>query len=414
MKDYSGAKPRPAHPAFWQPWQLRSNSRPGRWTARASVWMLAFGLVAPLAAGNDPVGFDVPTRLAMQTSVDREPRAPGQAASPAARAGSERLDADESPATRHEYRSGADSQPGTKVYEIRFPVSVLASLQANSRVSVVRLDLRFSDPTTEVLAFSPESQLVTSVVGNIAIERKHEGGKSGGVKLDLLQPFSLKGTAGVDLSQKDSAMERFEQRPELTRLTTSGTLDRGRGVSYQLYASPQRELEGSHELWVRFRVADPGRAQLLKIQCVAWSRGSNPLSASGLIGSAEKRILGQRCFNVALYRDGDAEALGWAQHFITEEEGLYEAAQQYKQRIERVRYPTVLHRLGDWAEVYEPRLHPQWLDQLLFDSDMPAPGSLSQLPGGLRQRIQNYDRARQQLTSRASASQASTSQVPQH
>jgi hypothetical protein len=214
--------------------------------------------------------------------------------------------------------------------------------------------------------------LASDQASNVTLERRAEKSNHLGVVLTSPLDWPGKITASSDLGQKTMDSTRYELVPQMTAVTASGTIQRGRGVYYKLKPSRSLTLEGARRFQVVLRVPVTWRGGYAYLHCTATG------ISRGLVRTLDETVAcGQRRFVVALYIDGDAEAKAAAQRLVQAETELHQVVSTRRAEIERMNRPTLRHRL-----------------ESVFN--LPPP-TADRLPTEVRQAVTEYQSARSQL-----------------
>ncbi len=191
-----------------------------------------------------------------------------------------------------------------RLIEASFSISSL--LRRGTDRQVVHFLYRIESPERSlcVVDYLPKTQLATSVVGKVAVEKQREGSSSIGVnvsgKYDRLAAGTLSGSKG----SSDRSSLRYELLPPKELVAASGTIDRQHGVYFKLKPSKQTSLEGAKQFVCVFRVDRKWRGGLIRIHCEATAK--NPYGTIALPGG--QTLVGRVDFTSGLYLKDDRPA----------------------------------------------------------------------------------------------------------
>jgi hypothetical protein len=232
------------------------------------------------------------------------------------------------------------SNPDERLVEADFEISALIRQGDEDDLLQFFYRLELQDASVSIVDYSPQTTLASDQASNVTKEERTE--KSNHVGVVFTSPLDWPGklTASSDLGQKSMGSTRYELVPEMTAVTASGTVQRGRGVYFKLRPSRSHTLEGARRFSVVMRVPAGWRGGYAHWNCSASGIGR------GLVRTLDERIqCGERRFVVALYLDGDAEAKAAAQRLVRAETDLWRAVTTRRAEIERLNRPTFRDRL---------------------------------------------------------------------
>jgi hypothetical protein len=230
--------------------------------------------------------------------------------------------------------------PDERLVEADFEISALIRQGDEDDLLQFFYRLELQDAATSVVDYSPKTTLASDQASNVTKEERTERSNHVGVVLTSPLDWPGKLTASSDLGQKSMGSTRYELVPEMTAVTASGTVQRGRGVYFKLRPSRSHTLEGARRFSVVMRVPAAWRGGYAQWNCTASGIGR------GLVRTLDERIqCGERRFVVALYLDGDAEAKAAAQRLVRAETDLWRVVTTRRAEIERLNRPTFRDRL---------------------------------------------------------------------
>jgi hypothetical protein len=274
-----------------------------------------------------------------------------------------------------------------RLVETRLSITALpAAGQARSRLQYT---YRVMHPTgsLEFVDYQPRTGQETTVAGNIAVEETRERQQTAGLSLSGTFQQFVQGSLHGDAGQKETAHVRYELKPPRDVTLVSGTLQRGSGVYFTLLPSADAVWEGSHEFAVVLSVPREWRGDVLYVRCEA-----HEVHAGNVVSRGTSR------FAVGLYAEGDDEAREVAEQYHGAEKALRRAVALQQRAIESEAVPTVVHRVGAWLDVYQPRIPAGWLDRLVYGPPQLAEYDfVDHLPQEVRQAAERFVHAKQRL-----------------
>jgi hypothetical protein len=287
----------------------------------------------------------------------------------------------------------AEKQPGEKLVEARFPISMLSRGGEADDMIVCFYRIECLERTMMIDDFDPKTTLASQIVGNINVEKKQGKSKSLGIALNGgWEPYG-KGTGNASQGSDKSENVKYQMAPPMGLLATSGTVNRGAGVYYKLRPSSQTSLEGAKQFTVVFRVPVGWRGGYVRLTCDA------SYSADGLTSALDERTLcGRDELNIALYQEADLEAQHVAEHFAQAGFDLRRIVSEKQRDIRHRSLPTPLHQMAALMSVVEPKIPSTWLRHVMLSPvDTPPGDYLRHLPTDVREAVNEYREAKLQL-----------------
>ena len=278
-----------------------------------------------------------------------------------------------------------------KLIQARLQVSALVFQGQAEHISECLY--RFENPTdtlqpsgaAQVVDYLPRTTMDSNVAGNIRVQRSNEGDKQ--LSLNVGGNVELAhGSLGASRSKSTRSALEYELLPPQEMVAAVGTTGRGTGVYFKLHRTPQISLEGSRDFVITLRVPANWRGGHLRAACQAMQR-------SGDLA----QTIGSGAFVIPLYLDGDADAKQRAQALSGAENRLYALARRHGEEIRRRSQPTIVHELA----LADPRIPQTWLYDVLQNAVGHGRHFSFErhLPDSLRQAINEYRLAKQQLSS---------------
>ncbi len=272
---------------------------------------------------------------------------------------------------------------GGDLMRLRIPVSTFISPEFRGIVSEYVVELESPRQSLRLIDFWPKNESYSDIDGTIAVESSEQQSSqfsftaSGGY-----EPFA-RGNASGDFQSKSNQQQRYQVRPPMQILTSSGTIRRGFGVFFKFRPGPQPVLEGAREVAILAEVPRGWRADMLQVSMHAVGHSS--------ASSSSKRTLGSARLWMTTHREGDAAAAALAQRYVAQERALRGLAASQQARIQDRSLPTVWHKLGVALDVIDPRIPQDYLQQIIFGpQDQYFDQSTSRLPVDFRVAVLDY------------------------
>lgn len=281
---------------------------------------------------------------------------------------------------------------GTRLVSIRVSMSAQVPVTTQGRIDELMFQVRSASQQMRVLDHWPRTETASPIAGTIDVSNTDY----------QQQHFSLRAVAGSPgigaaqgLAQRDTqrtTARNYAEKPQLSTHLSSGTIDRGRGVFWQLRPSPEQTIEGDRDYWLLCEVSEQWRGDLLEVTATA---SANPEHNDG-----NSRPLGNKRFMVAIYLAADEEAYQQAQRFVEYEQRLRQSAQRYQALISKRQAPTPLHRLAQSLDLTEPAIPKHWLDYVLYEPNLTyIDQKTAELPVDVRVAVLDYIDQKQVLLS---------------
>ena len=289
--------------------------------------------------------------------------------------------------------SNAPTTGGT-LLRIRMPVSTL--IHPNFRGQIEEFVVEVESPTRalRVIDFWPKTEVYSQIDGTIAVQNQAQKNQNFAFNISgAYEPFG-RGSANGDFHSQQQTDERYQRRPPMQLLTSSGTIGRGYGVFYKFRPGAVPVLEGDREIAMLVEAPAGWRGDLLHISMRAV--GTTSSSASG-------RELGATELWTAVHRLGDEQAAEAARRFTATEQVVRRLAVANAASIQHRSLPTVFHKMGAALEFVEPKIPDDFLKQILFNlNPQYFDTATSRLPVELRVAALDYWDERAKLLTLAS------------
>lgn len=278
-----------------------------------------------------------------------------------------------------------ESRPDLRLVEVRFDVSAL--LLQGSEDDLLQFFYRWEVPlpSAAVADYWPRTKLTSDQATNETREQRAERTNHVGAALTSPLDWPGKVTASGDVGQKSMESSRYELVPQMTAVTASGTVQRGRGVYYKIRPCRSSTLEGARRFRVVLRVPADWRGGDAYLECTATGIDR------GLVRSLDEQITcGQRRFVMGLYLEGDAQARQAAQDFVAAETDLAQVLSSHRAELERRNRFPLRHRLESlFVSARSP--------SVLLSSVSRDAADLRSLPPKVEQAVVEYRAARDHL-----------------
>ncbi|RMF39030.1 MAG: hypothetical protein D6753_14745 [Planctomycetota bacterium] len=292
-----------------------------------------------------------------------------------------------------------------KLVRLSLPVSTALAAGFTGRVTEYVVEIEAPNRTMQVVDFWPRNELVTTVAGNVTVEKSVQNEQSVGVSLLSTQSPQVKNGVNGEVAGKESVLTRYEQKPPVHQLTSSGTIQRASGVFFKFRAGPVGLADGMRDVAMLVVVPQQWRADLLEVRMRAVGTRHR--------ASHELQTIGEARAWVSVYREGDWEAAAAAEHFAQSERHLRSVATAQQKKIEQQALPTVFHRIGAALDVVRPRIPSDFIAQVLFGPPSQyLEGSLHRLPVEVRVAVLDFWDARSTMIELATSGRLPTQAQP--
>lgn len=288
---------------------------------------------------------------------------------------------------------GVVEQPtmGGDIVRLRIPVSTFQHPEFRGQVQEYVFEVDSSYQTCRVLDFWPKNEVYSDIDGNVAVDSSQQRENNFNFNLSAAyEPIIGRATVQSDAKSKSNVQERFQRKPPMQILSSSGTVRRGYGVMFKFRPGPLPVLEGVRDLAVLAEVPRGWRADMLQVTLRA--TGVSPRSS-------RPQQLGEARLWVAVHREGDAAAAAAATRYVTQERALRSLAASSQSQVNTKALPTFWHKIGASLDVVEPRIPADYLTQVIFsttnrfrDNEM-----TNRLPVNLRVAVLDYWDSRNSL-----------------
>ena len=292
--------------------------------------------------------------------------------------------------------SSAPTTGGT-LLRIRMPVSTLIQPSFRGQIEEFVVEVDSPSRALRVLDFWPKTEVYSQIDGTIAVENYGQQNQNFAFKVSgAYEPFG-RGSAAGDFHKHQQTESRYQQRPPMQLLTSSGTIGRGYGVFYKFRPGAVPVLEGDREIAMLVEAPAGWRADLLHITMRAVAAGTSAYAQHDL------QVVGSSEMWTAVHRAGDPQAAEAARRFTATEQVVRRLAAANQNHIQDRSLPTVFHKVGAALDVVEPKIPNDFLKQILFNlNPQYFDTATSRLPVDLRVAALDYWDERAKLLNLAS------------
>jgi len=285
-----------------------------------------------------------------------------------------------------------DGAEGDQLLQIVIPVSSEIRIQSKQSINAFRFDVFWNEIAYLVQDYSPKTQTISEVHGEISTETAKETKSGFGLRLNADLQSLVSGESNAEVGTTDSVTKKFKQLPNQSVLVASGTSHRGTGVFFRFHRSSQTAIEGGRDLMAQFVVPADWRAGVLRVNCFA-------IGSTNVFGAWANPFEMSRTFLVPVYRQGDSQAKTAAVKFSETEQRLRLAWRSYqgaRPKSKPLSFSTFLVSTGGESN----RLPQQWAHLLIQTGNNDYLEKYrSQLPLDLQVTADNFVAARQALDS---------------
>ncbi len=248
---------------------------------------------------------------------------------------------------------------GGDLVRLRIPVSTFQSPEFRGQVQDYIVEVESPYQRCRVLDFWPKSEVYSEIDGTVAVDSSQQ--RESNFNLNVSAKFEPLGhaTAQGDFKNKTNFQERYQRKPPMQLLSSSGTVRRGYGVMFKFRPGPLPVLEGVRDLAVLVEVPPGWRADMLQVTMRATGVSQH---------SSRPQQLGEARLWIAVHREGDAAAAAAATRYVTQERALRSLAASSQSQVQDKALPTFWHKLGASLDVIQPRIPKDYLTQVIFST----------------------------------------------
>lgn len=286
---------------------------------------------------------------------------------------------------------------GGNLLRLRIPVSTFISPNFQGTISEFIVEIISPQQSLRVIDYWPKTELYSDIQGTISVEDQRQKDQHFAFNVSgAYEPFG-RGSAQGDFKSHANVEERYQRRPPMQLLTSSGTIHRGYGVFFKFRPGNVPVLEGDREIALLLEAPRGWRGDLLQVAMHAVGH------VGGGMGNSRPQNLGGAKMWVATHFAGDQEASMAARRYVTREQAVRSMASSSGHAIEERATPTLFHKVGVALDVIEPKIPRDFLMQILFGAqDQYFNEATSRLPVDLKVAALDYWDERSRLMSLAS------------
>lgn len=286
---------------------------------------------------------------------------------------------------------------GGDLVRLRIPISTLQAAEYRGQVHEYVVEIDSPRQSLRVLDFWPKSELYSDVEGTVSVESQSQQGHQ--LNFSAAAAYEPIGRATIqgDMRSHSQVQQRYQRKPAMQVLTSSGTIHRGYGVFFKFRPGPLPVLEGVRDLAILAEVPQGWRADMLQMRMRA---------VGTTTANSRMETVGEARMWMTTHREGDQAAAAAAAHYVTQERALRSLAAAQAGRIQQTALPTFWHKLGASLEVIDPKIPSDYLTQVIFGAvnSFRDNATTNRLPVDLRVAILDYWEVRQALTAYAGTS----------
>ncbi len=300
---------------------------------------------------------------------------------------------------------------GYKLVRVQFRLSSMITTTETPQIDQWVVQCQPRSGALQILDYGPRTETGGDINGGMNIKTTEETVKSLGVSIDGSYAATLRGTAGTDLSAKQSESVQFEKHAPVEAVIASGTINRGTGVYFKLRWTNTQVLEGEKSFHMVLIVPESWRGGLIDVDVAAHA------SIRPFPGLETKEVtVGANHFVVAAYDQADLEARQCASELAAAEFRLRKLASTHRPDQKIRSLPALLHHVA--AKFDRPDKQPEqildlvWLDALLMGRADPfVDDQIGKQPMPVRVAVLNYHKSRKRFV--AMNQSATETETPQ-
>ncbi|TWT83341.1 hypothetical protein CA13_48060 [Planctomycetes bacterium CA13] len=271
--------------------------------------------------------------------------------------------------------------------ELRLSSMIVAPEPKKIDQWIVRCQPRSSE--VQIADYAPRTEVASGIAGPIQIKTTDESSKSVGLSIDGAYGNLAHGNVGADRGSKKFESLQYDRIAPVQAVTASGTINRGRGVYFKLKWTEQQVLEGEKTFQLTLSVPANWRGGLVDVSVIAQSEKK---SFGGW--DSEVVTLGKANFVVAVYGEGDNDAMHAAKSLAASEEALRKAAMANQRSPNPI--TGLMRNVTSLFDSNKQELSDRWLERLLLEGTSPhVDKQILALPVATRVAALDYCDARQ-------------------
>ncbi len=283
---------------------------------------------------------------------------------------------------------------GGDLVRLRIPVSTFQSAEFRGQAHEYVVEIESPHQSLRVLDFWPKSEVYSDIEGTVSVESARQQDNNLNFNLSgAYEPFG-RGSVQGDFHNKSNVQERYQRKPAMQVLASSGTIRRGYGVIFKFRPGPLPVLEGVRDVAILAEVPRGWRADMLQVTMRAVGVQHN---------SSRPQSLGEARLWMTTHREGDQAAAAAATRYVTQERALRALAASNQGRVDDKALPTFWHKLGASLDIIDPKIPSDYLSQVIFgmSNQYYDNATTNRLPVDLRVAVLDYWDVRNSLVSLA-------------
>lgn len=289
--------------------------------------------------------------------------------------------------------SSTDDDPALVTFQLRLSSIIPAADAPRVDQWLVRCQPRNQDVL--VADYAPRTETSSDLATPIQVKEIDESSQAFGISIDANHGNLVTGHAGTDHSKKTSTSQQFDRLAPHQAVTAAGTINRGRGVYFKLRWTARQVLEGEKRFSITLRVPEHWRGSLVDVSVVAQAQHKSLVS-----WETETKTVGSANFVIAVYRQGDSDALATAQQLADAEQALRAIARRQVRTPPSPTLPNMLRHVARKLDLQQDRPQPNWLPRVLLDqADPHLDKEICKLSMPTRLAVLNYDELRLKFAS---------------
>ncbi len=281
---------------------------------------------------------------------------------------------------------------GGQLMRLRIPVSTVIAPGYQGSIAEYLIEFDSPGQTMRVVDFWPKNETYSELEGTIDIEASKQVDEHFSFGLAAAYPTIGSANAKGDYLNHTNVQERYQRRPPMQTLTSSGTIHQGFGVFFKFRPGPVDVLEGARDVALLVEVPAEWRADMLRVKMTAVE------VHNGSSYSNTRKVVASSQLWMTTHREGDGSAAAQALAYVHNERALRGLAASQQQQIAQRSTPTIFHKVGAALDVVETRIPQNYLASVIFGpASNQFNSGMQRLPVDLRVAILDYWQQRSQL-----------------
>lgn len=282
---------------------------------------------------------------------------------------------------------------GTRLVSIRIRMSAQVPVRTHEQIDELLFQVRSASGLTRVLDHWPKTQASSQVQGSIDVSTTNYEQQHFSLRALAGSPGTAAATGSLQRDAIETLERSYAEKPKLVTYLSSGTLNRGSGVFWQLRPSPEQSIEGDRDYWLLCEVSHDWKGDLFEVTAQASLKSASSRYSTSHLGEtgSSSCSTGMGRYRIAVYLAGDGQAYEQAERFVEYEQRLYQVADRHHEQIRKTQTPTPLHRLAQSLDLSEPAIPTHWLDYVLYEPNLTyIDDKTAQLPVDVRVAVLDY------------------------